>query len=147
VHVFVLDTDPKEPDGVDAKSAQAQWLAKVANASTAPWQLVTGHHPPYSSSSHGNEQYMQWPFKEYGIDLALFGHDHSYERMLVADLTYIVNGLGGRSIYPFENVIPESLVRFNTTLGAQLIEATSTTLTSRFYDVKGELIDEFTLQH
>jgi tartrate-resistant acid phosphatase type 5 len=147
VHVFVLDTDEREPDGVEASSAQAKWLAKTASASKAPWQLVTGHHPPYSSSSHGNALYMQWPFKDYGIDLALFGHDHSYERLVVGDLTYIVNGLGGRSLYPFATIVPESLFRFNETLGAQLIEASKTKLTSKFYDIQGNLIDEFTLDH
>jgi tartrate-resistant acid phosphatase type 5 len=147
VHFFMLDTDPNEPDGVDAKSVQAQWLAGAAKKSKAPWQLVAGHHPPYSSASHGNEAYMQWPFKAAGVDLALFGHDHAYERIVVDGLTYIVNGLGGRSLYPFENVLPESQVRFNATLGAQLIEATSEQLTSRFYDIDGKLIDEFTLNH
>lgn len=147
VHAFVLDTDPNEPDGIDPKSKQAEWLAKVAAKSDAPWQLVTGHHPPYSSASHGNDLNIQWAFKDYGIDLALFGHDHSYERLQVDGLTYIVNGLGGRGLYPFENVLPESQVRFNDTLGAQLIEASATSLMSRFYDIKGTLIDEFTLEH
>ena len=44
-------------------------------------------------------------------------------------------------------VLPESQMRFNDTLGAQLIEASATSLMSRFYDIKGNLIDEFTLEH
>ncbi|HEX2731138.1 MAG TPA: metallophosphoesterase [Polyangiaceae bacterium] len=147
VQLFVLDTDPHEPDGVDPKSVQAEWLKKAVAASTAPWQITAGHHPPYSSGTHGNSTYMQWPFKAWGVDLSLFGHDHIYERLVVDGYTYVVNGLGARAIYPFENVLAESKVRFNSTFGAELIEATPKKLTSRFYDVSGKLVDEFSLEH
>ncbi len=76
----------------------------------------------------------------------LAGHDHHYERAEVGKLPYIVNGLGGRSIYPIGEAIPGSAVRFAETYGAQIIEATATSLVSRFFTVNGKLIDERKLE-
>ena len=102
VHFFVLDSDPHEPDGVNVASAQAQWLQARLAASTATWKLVLMHHPPYSSSTHGSTAWMQWPFKAWGATTVLAGHDHSYERLAVDGLPYVVNGSGGRPLYAFK---------------------------------------------
>src|SRR5690606_31883007 len=98
VHFFMVDSDRKEPDGYTTKSEQASWLRKRLAASTTPFQVVIFHHPAYSSGKHGSYAYMQWPFKEWGADIVLNGHDHNYERLQVNGLTYIVNGLGGGDI-------------------------------------------------
>lgn len=43
---------------------------------------------------------MRWPFKEWGASLVLSGHDHNYQHWVRRGLHYVVNGLGGDSLYP-----------------------------------------------
>ncbi|HMN29556.1 MAG TPA: metallophosphoesterase, partial [Caldilineaceae bacterium] len=54
IHLFALDSDGSEPDGRDQNSLQADWLRKQLAASTACYNLVYFHHPPYSSGRHGS---------------------------------------------------------------------------------------------
>jgi tartrate-resistant acid phosphatase type 5 len=145
VGYFVLDSDAHEPDGVNSGSVQADWLKLQLSKSTATWNIVYFHHPPYSSGLHGSTDWMRWPFKEWGADLVLSGHDHTYERLQIDGLTYIVNGLGGGSIYDFIQPISGSLVRYNQDYGAMLIEADREKLRLQFFNRGGDLIDDATL--
>lgn len=145
VHFFMIDSDRNEPDGTDAKSEQATWLRKALAASTSPFQVVMFHHPPYTSGWHRPSQYMRWPFKEWGADIVLTGHNHLYERLSVDGLTYITNGLGGAEIYKFETAIPESIVRFNQDHGAMRVEATRTYMKFQMFTRTGILVDEYLL--
>jgi len=143
VHFFMLDSDKKEPDGYTSTSTQAKWLKKALAASTSPFNVVVFHHPPYSSGRHGSNEYMRWPFKEWGADAVLNGHDHSYERLLVNGLPYFVNGVGGSDLYKFETILPESQVRFNQDFGAMRVEATSTYMKFQMITRTGVLVDEY----
>jgi tartrate-resistant acid phosphatase type 5 len=146
VHFFVLDSDPREPDGVTSDSAQAQWLRDELQASTAPWKLVYFHHPPYASgATHGSHPYMQWPFQAWGASAVLTGHEHNYERLIIDNFPYFVVGLGGRSIYAFGAPIPGSVVRYNDDYGAMLVDADASAITFSFYSRFGSLIDSYTL--
>jgi hypothetical protein len=146
VHFFVLDSDPREPDGVTSDSAQAQWLRNALQASTAPWKLVYFHHPPYSSGTvHGSHAYMQWPFQEWGASAVLTGHEHHYERLNINHFPYFVVGLGGRSIHEFGAPLSVSVVRYNEDFGAMLVDADASAMTFRFYSRFGALIDSYTL--
>ncbi|MBT8249915.1 MAG: metallophosphoesterase, partial [Acidimicrobiia bacterium] len=99
VHFFVVNSDSDEPDGVTASSVQAQWLQSALAASTAPWQVVYMHHPPYSSGQrHGPSVELQWPFDQWGGDAVLAGHDHIYERIVKGDLPYFVVGVSGNGL-------------------------------------------------
>jgi len=142
VHFFALDSDTDEPDGVSENSVQGQWLQNALSTSISTWRVVYFHHAPYSSSSgHGSQEYMQWPFKEWGADVVMAGHDHTYERLIVDDLVYFVNGLGGRSRSGFDPPILGSIVRYNEKYGAMLMTANETKLTFSFFSVDSELID------
>lgn len=145
VAFFAIDSNGQEPDGVNQRSAQADWLKQQMALSTATWKIVYFHHPPYSSGLHGSSTYMRWPFMDWGADLVLSGHDHTYERLQVNGLTYIVNGIGGGGIYDFMVPLPESQVRYNQEHGAMLIEADSTSLQIQFFNGSGEVIDSLTL--
>lgn len=143
---FMLDSMFAEPDGFQADSKQAQWLAEAMQASTAPWKIVVFHHAPYSSGHHGSSKWMRWSFAEWGAHLVLAGHDHDYERLVVDGVTYLVNGLGGGARYARGETFEEtSEIFFNADHGALLIEATATTLMSRFYTRRGEMVDEVIL--
>jgi hypothetical protein len=65
VSLFMLDSMPGEPDGVEADSVQAAWLRAELAATTARWRVVIFHHPPYSSGLHGSADWMRWPFAEW----------------------------------------------------------------------------------
>ncbi len=143
VHFFMLDSDRNEPDGVDAKSEQAIWLKKALAASTSSFNVVVFHQPPYTSGWHRSSEYMRWPFKEWGADIVLSGHNHLYERLYAGGLPYIINGLGGAEIYKFETVIPESLVRFNQDHGAMRVEATNAYMKFQMFTRTGLLVDEY----
>jgi hypothetical protein len=143
VHFFMVDSDRNEPDGVTSNSQQATWLRKGLAASTSPFNVVVFHHPPYSSGWHGSNEHMRWPFKEWGADVILSGHDHLYERLLVNGIPHFINGLGGAEIYKFETVLPESKVRFNLDYGAMRVEATSTMIKFQMFTRTGTLVDEY----
>ena len=144
IHFFVLDSDPNEPDGIDENSLQAKWLKDaLQNSSSQMWNVVYFHHPPYSSGPHGSTAYMRWPFRKWGADIILSGHEHNYERLYSDSLFYVVNGLGGKSIYSFLAPIPESLVRYNDNYGAMFIESSNSEMIFKFINVNGFLIDSF----
>lgn len=145
VHFFVLNSNSTEPDGVKVDSKQAKWLKKGLAASTSKFDIVVLHHAPYSSGRHGSTSYMQWPFKSWGADAVLSGHDHIYERILVDDFPYFVNGVGGAELYYFNSTIPGSQVRFNQDFGAMRVEADNQTMKFQFFTRAGILVDEYTI--
>lgn len=145
VHFFAIDSDSNEPDGVSSTSIQANWLKAKLTASQSPWNLVYFHHPPYSSGTHQSTEWMRWPFKAWGASAVLSGHDHTYERLLVDNLPYFVDGLGGGPIYAFTTVLPGSQVRYNSDYGALRVQASDRQMIFQFFSRKGELIDTYTL--
>jgi hypothetical protein len=158
VHFFALNSTSIEPDGRTADSEQGLWLEERLALSTAPWKIVYFHHSPYSSGKHGmssdsdeeeDRESMRWPFKEWGASAVLTGHDHHYERLIVDDFPYMVNGLGGhdkrKSACKTDTPEHGSELRFCAKYGAQRVTATDTALTFEFIAVGGEVIDELTL--
>jgi hypothetical protein len=145
LHLFALNSDSREPDGVGRSSIQAAWLQERLAASEQTWKIVYMHHPPYSSGYHGAVTWTRWPHKEWGASAVLSGHDHIYERLMVDGLPYFINGLGGGPRYPLGEIQPESEVRFRDEHGAMLVTATSDRLTFEFFTRHGERIDSYTL--
>jgi hypothetical protein len=143
--LFAIDSDHNEPDGVTHDSVQAHWLKQRLLASKARFQIVYMHHPPYSSGSHGSSDHMRWPYASWGAELVIAGHDHTYERLQIDGITYIVNGLGGASMYAFGTPIAGSVFRFNAAHGALLVETKSNALTAKFFSIDRQLVDEVVL--
>jgi predicted MPP superfamily phosphohydrolase len=141
VHFFAIDSDPHEPDGINATSTQASWLREGLAASKQAFNIVAMHHPPFSSGPHGDTPVMQWPYAEWGADLVLAGHDHGYERLEIDGLTYVVSGLGGASLYSYGPGVAGSIVRYSEQYGATLLEADAHELHISFFDVDGRLVD------
>lgn len=146
VEFFILDSNVQEPDGITADSAQAQWLREQLAASDAPWKLVILHHTPYTSSQRRSNRTLQWPFAEWGAAAVIAGHDHLYERLEVDGIFYLINGAGGKDLYPFGPPEVGSLVRYNQDHGAQLITAAEQCLNISFFSRANELIDSVTLR-
>lgn len=145
LHVFLVDSDASEPDGIDASSVQAQWLEAAMTSSFAPFKLVLLHHAPYSSSdNHGANLDLQWPYAAWGAQAVLAGHDHLFERFDVEGIAYCVNGLGGNpSIYGFEaEATAGSRSRFRRDHGAQVIDADDHAARMRFVSAAGDVFDD-----
>ena len=146
VHLFAVNSDAAEPDGISVTSAQARWLQAALAASTSRWNVVYLHHAPYSSGAHGNTTTLQWPFRAWGASVVLAGPDHNYERLVVDSLLYIVNGLGGRSIYSATRPrLAQSQKYFNGNYGALLLDATLDSLTLKFFTRQQVLVDSYVL--
>jgi hypothetical protein len=144
VHFFSINSCTIEPDGYTHPSVQSAWLeAQMTNCTLnhSHWRIVYFHHTPYSSGSHGSTSRMQWPFSEWGADVVMAAHDHTYERIILDDFPYFVNGLGGKSRYIFDPPIPGSIIRYNEKYGAMLMEADEASITFSFYNIDNELID------
>ena len=147
VQFFCIDSDTLEPDGTSSSSIQAQWLQNRLSISSARWRIVIFHHPPYTSgTTHGSTTRMRWPFQEWGATTVLCGHEHIYERIEINKLLYIVNGLGGKSLYPLGAPIAGSEYRYNSNYGAQLVTAYEDSIVFAFYNRAGTLIDHYTIK-
>jgi predicted phosphodiesterase len=100
VQFFVLDTNTN----VDWKT-QLTWLEQELSRSDAPWKIVYGHHPIYSSGHYGTDRAMVKRltplFKQYRVQLYINGHEHHYERTQSIDgTTYLITGHGGAYLRP-----------------------------------------------
>lgn len=146
VDLFIVDSDPHEPDGITQNSTQAAWLRDRLQASKAPYRFVFMHHPPYSSGPHGSTKDLQWPYAAWGATVVLAGHDHTYERIVKDGITFLVNGLGGETPYPFKRELVEgSLIHYDKKNGALKIVIDETAATFTFVTDGGMTVDQFTV--
>ena len=98
IHFVCLDSEgtSRSPSG-----AMMQWLELDLDANNRPWVIAYWHHPPYSKGSHNSDdsgdsggrmrdmrQNALPILEEYGVDLVLSGHSHSYERSFLIDGHY-----------------------------------------------------------
>jgi len=72
-------------------SPQLKWLEedlKSVDRDYTPWVVFSGHRPMYVDSTFSGDQFVGGYLREfvepllvkYGVDLALWGHHHSYQR-------------------------------------------------------------------
>ena len=75
----------------------ATWLRADLAANRQPWLVAYWHHPPYSRGSHDADNEVECVemrqnfvtlLEEYGVDLVLCGHSHTYERSFLLDGHY-----------------------------------------------------------
>ncbi len=130
-HVVVLNSNcNRVPGGCVAGSAQERWLREDLAAHPAACTVAMWHHPRFSSSKHGDTVAMTDLWRtlfESGVDVALAGHDHDYERFAPMDgdgrpdpkhgIRSFVVGTGGKSHYEFEKIHETSEVRNADTFG------------------------------
>lgn len=98
---FMLNTnDAPEPDPWATQMAWLKQKLQQSQQAQVPWKIVCGHHPIYSSGYYGNDQHLIQQltplFREYGVQLYINGHEHSYERTQpIQGTTYLITGIGG----------------------------------------------------
>jgi predicted phosphodiesterase len=87
---FFIDTNRDVGPG----SVQYDWLEWELASSTATWNFVVHHHPPYSSVEDDyGDAYVELPaegdedvrqlielYERYYVDVVFYGHIHAYER-------------------------------------------------------------------
>jgi len=152
-HFFVVNSDSREPDGTSAASRQAQWLKAGLEASDSAYNFVFFHHPSYVSGGTGPNEYMQWPFEDWGATAVFNGHAHLYERILRDDngdgavFPYFVSGLGGRSSYGFGSPVSGSQARYNGDDGTLIVSVDDNGVSYEFWSVSGggSLIDKYSI--
>lgn len=145
IEFLVLDSQ-RALDSSASMTQQRDWVRQRAQTSRAPWQVVVLHHPPFSSSTvHGSSPQFQWPFDRWGVDLVLSGHDHSYERIVHAGLTYVVNGSGGADLYRLGTPVTGSVARNDSEHGALFLRSVGGRLAGVFVNVAGVPLDRFSL--
>lgn len=145
LHLFMLDTDEREPDGATESSAQGLWLKQALAESTATWKLVLAHHAPYTSHQVEDIVRMRWPFAAWGADAVLSGYYHVYERLNIDGIPYFVNGAGGTWISHFGAIDPHSQFRYAGDFGAMMVDAAERQITFRFVNRIGKIIDQHVL--
>lgn len=107
IHFVTLDSyeTDRSPGG-----AMMTWLLNDLAANTQPWVIAFWHHPPYTKGSHDSDtegrlidmRENALPILEnWGVDLVMSGHSHSYER------SYLLDGHYGSSLTldPVANVL------------------------------------------
>ncbi len=81
---------------------QLKWLEDELAKDTSEWKIAFFHHPPYSSGGkHGSDtqlrEVLEPLFVKYGMNVALTGHEHFYERIKPQKgVYYFISGAGGK---------------------------------------------------
>lgn len=83
---------------------QLTWLERQLSSNDAPWLIVYFHIGIYTSREEGFlevgiRELLAPLFERYGVNIVFMGHHHSYERILVNGITYIVTAGGGATLY------------------------------------------------
>jgi len=164
VRFYMLDSNRP----CSAGSEQHQWLAWALASSTARWNIVVHHHPPYTAdeNDYGDTTRMaagqgdpgvadlRELYDRFGVDLVVFGHIHDYERSWPiragrvhpgAGVTYLQLGGAGGSL---ENYAPWRrwhTAKVRRTHHFAMAEAVGERMTIRAYDDDWRLFDQFTL--
>jgi 3',5'-cyclic AMP phosphodiesterase CpdA len=146
VDVFLLNSNR-------ITARQTDWLRGRLAASTARWQIVAFHHPPYSCGGHAGNATVRraWLriFERRGVDLVLSGHDHNYQRFAPRrGVRYVVHGGGGATLYSLRRC-PDwypRRVAGRARYGFLYLVADESSLTVRAISRTGAIVDSFTIQ-
>jgi hypothetical protein len=135
---------------IGAGSVQHAWVQFELASNTAACTLVLMHHPLFSSSQHGPQSFVKdvWKlFYQYGVELVLAGHDHSYERFAPQDpdgradpargVRAFVVGTGGGASYAFTRFLPNSEAQA-AVHGVLKLVLQSTSYSWQFVSIPGE---------
>ena len=114
VHFYSINT--KQIANIGSNSAEATWLHNALQKDSSTFKIVYFHHPPYSAGEHGSAKNMRWPFKDWGVDAVLSGHEHFYAKAAVKGETkplYLVCGNSGSNEHYACNAHPLDKDKFD----------------------------------
>lgn len=140
VHFFSLNTGT----GGSIASETKDWMKDKLAQSGKPFKLVFLHHPPFSPGPHGSAGGTQLPYKDWGVDAVLAGHEHFYSRIIdntSPKTAYMIIGNSGNENLYSCNANPLDANRFtvamcdNSHFGAIKVIATTTKLVFEYFTV------------
>jgi tartrate-resistant acid phosphatase type 5 len=148
VHLFSIDTQ-------DYSATQVNTMKGKVQASNAPWKIVFGHHPRYTSGNHFYDNFAlgiagMYNLQEQvfcaGADLFLTGHDHNMEFIdkgahgACPNVSFVISGAGAKlrsSSAPKHN---KSLFYNQSVEALAYIEILGNTAKLEFIDKNGGLL-------
>ena len=147
VHFVCLD--------MKAEAEDIEWADKDLAATTAIWRFAYYHVPNFNIGGHAS----RWGrstvvpmFRKHGIDLAISGHSHLYERFYplaplqepkVHPITYVVSGGGGAPLY---GTAPNPcLAKFLSKAHFLVVKVAGDTVTVEARDIDDALFDAFAI--
>lgn len=137
---------------LDSVSAEVQlnWLTEVLKSSKKKWNIVLMHHPVLSTAKNRDNTILREKFKpvfeQYGVDVVLQGHDHTYARGSIgkARPVYLLS-VAGPKMYDSDSDRWMQVATSHTQL-YQVIHITPKSLKLQAYKLNGELFDAFELK-
>ena len=158
VHFIALDTEYAFQD-TSRRATQLAWLETDLAGTRQPWKIAFYHRAPYSSGGeHGSDLAVRAAFgplfERYGVDLAITGHEHDYERTVPIResttstdraVTYVVTGGGGAPLYPAAS---STWTAFSASRHEYLkVTVSGCTLTMTAVGLDGGVFDNGTVSH
>jgi protocatechuate 3,4-dioxygenase beta subunit len=149
-HIISLNSNIKSL--LKPGSAQDQWLRADLAANSKLCTLAYWHHARFSSGTrHGSDTTMQHLWQalyEYGADVVIVGHDHTYERFApqtpdgtadpVRGIRQFVVGTGGKDLYGFGPLIANSEAQNRTAHGVLKLTLHATSYEWQFIPIAGQ---------
>jgi len=133
-------------------SEQYEWLQKVLQEGQARWKVALLHHPPYSCArgrkkegEHLREHIVPL-LEQYGVHLALLGHDHVYGRSRdINGVTYVISGGGGSPLYT--SVLDDYMVKCEKAYNYVRFHVSEDEIQWEAIDENGGLLESYSIPH
>ena len=160
---IMLDTMTRS-NGDNRYEEQIEWFKDVITNNPSSFVIVVSHPGVYSTGVYDHDAQImkgKWRnvFQEYGVDLAISGHEHLYARTLPlyndkTDLnkgvTYVIGGSAGQKSYGADDKdVFDVVIENESALGqfsGSICEVQGDTLTFSYYRLDGTLKDTFTIK-
>lgn len=162
-HFVALDSNWPLMEAAQGRNPMLDWLEADLRRTRKFWRIAFFHHPGYATGKHQNEieaelvkMFVVPILERYGVQLALHGHEHTYQRThelkggkIVppnsGGIVYVTAGGGGATPYWVEpNELVAESIGLNHYVRAD-VQGGKLTLHVRGIDQEGADLDSFTL--
>ena len=145
VHFVMLDAYTSYGAG----SPQYNWLKADLAATTKTWKIIAIHEPGWSAGGgHADnttfQNDLQPVLQQYGVAMALSGHNHYYCRAMVNGIVELTVGGGGAPQYTPASGQPD-IVTYSKSYSFAEFTVSGNTLTAKVISNSGATIDTFTV--
>ena len=127
--------------------SQLNWLETQLRTADTPWKICYFHHPLYSDGRfHGPDTDLRAVlkplFEKYGVNVALAGHEHVYERIKPEDgIYYFVLGNSGELRFHNLRRSPEMAAGFDTDRDFMLVQVAGDKFYFQTISRTGQVVD------
>lgn len=132
--------------GYPGLDEQQAWLEDRIEDESIRYSIVVSHVPPYNAGRHLEDSVLvrsHWGelFASERVPLVLAGHDHNYQRFLVAGTSYVVSGGGSGVLYSVQSS-PAGLQHGERISHYVSLDIGPEEIRLRAIDAQGQLIDQ-----